>query len=188
MSWLDFARRVLKLGEDSATPLLERVKFAGIMGMIYDEFAMKRIGGLRRRIVSQDHRLSPDGRTPKEELQLCRQEFQRQAAMLCDVVQKRLRPALAAAGIPLLDYSQLDDTQRASMQQYFRESVEPILTPLATDAGHPFPFISSLSLNLAIVLHSEGSSRPRFKRIKVRPTGHAGCPCPEVATCPWNRS
>jgi polyphosphate kinase len=178
LSWLDFARRVLELAEDPATPLLERVKFAGIMGMIYDEFAMKRIGGLRRRIVSDNDRLSPDGRTPQEELQLCRQEFQRQAAMLCDVVEMQLRPALAVAGIPLLDYSQLDDAQRASMQRHFRESVEPILTPLATDAGHPFPFISNLSLNLAIVLHSDGSSRPRFERIKVPPNRPRWVPLP----------
>jgi hypothetical protein len=113
LSWLDFARRVLELAEDPLTPLLERVKFAGIMGMIYDEFAMKRIGGLRRRIEKGNNRLSPDGRTPPEELQLCRREFQRQAAMLCDIVDGQLRPALAAAGIPLLGYDQLDDGQRA---------------------------------------------------------------------------
>jgi polyphosphate kinase len=169
LSWLAFARRVIELAEDPATPLLERVKFAGIMGMIYDEFAMKRIGGLRRRIESGNNRLSPDGRTPPEELQLCRQEFQRQVAMLCEVVEGQLRPALADAGIPLLNYDQLDDGQRTDVRRYFRESVEPILTPLAVDAGHPFPFISSLGLNLAIVLHSEGSQRSRFVRIKVPP-------------------
>ncbi len=178
LSWLDFARRVLELAEDPATPLLERVKFAGIMGMIYDEFAMKRIGGLRRRIESGNGRLSPDGRTTQEELQLCRQEFQRQAAMLCDVVEKQLRPALAAAGLPLLDYDQLDDTQRAHMRHYFHESVEPILTPLATDAGHPFPFISNLSMNLAIVLHSNGSQRTHFARIKVPPNRPRWVPLP----------
>ena len=178
LSWLDFARRVLELAEDPATPLLERVKFAGIMGMIYDEFAMKRIGGLRRRIESGNDGLSPDGRTTQEELQLCRQEFQRQAAILCDVVEGQLRPALAEAGIPLLDYDQLDDAQRASIQQYFRESVEPILTPLATDAGHPFPFISNLSLNLAIVLHSNGSQRTHFARIKVPPNRPRWVPLP----------
>lgn len=169
LSWLDFARRVLELAEDPATPLLERVKFAAIMGMIYDEFAMKRIGGLRRRIEQGNNRVSPDGRTPQEELQLCREKFQRQAAMLCEVVEQRLRPALAAAGIPLLNYDQLDDGQRAEAQRYFRESVEPILTPLAVDAGHPFPFISSLGLNLAVMLHSQGSPRTRFVRIKVPP-------------------
>lgn len=178
LSWLDFARRVLELAEDPTTPLLERIKFAGIMGMIYDEFAMKRIGGLRRRIEGGDHHLSPDGHTPQEELPLCRQEFQRQAAILCDVVEGQLRPALAEAGIPLLDYDQLDDAQRASIQQYFRESVEPILTPLATDAGHPFPFISNLSLNLAIVLHSDGSQRTHFARIKVPPNRPRWVPLP----------
>jgi polyphosphate kinase len=178
LSWLDFARRVLELAEDPATPLLERVKFAGIMGMIYDEFAMKRIGGLRRRIEGGNNRLSPDGRTPPEELHLCRQEFHRQAAMLCDVVEGQLRPALAGAGIPLLNYGQLDEEQRAYVRRYFHESVEPILTPLAVDAGHPFPFISSLGLNLAIVLHSEGSQRPRFARIKVPPNRPRWVPLP----------
>lgn len=178
LSWLDFARRVLELAEDPATPLLERVKFAGIMGMIYDEFAMKRIGGLRRRIEGGDNHLSTDGHTPQEELPLCRQEFQRQAAILCNVVEGQLRPALAKAGIPLLDYDQLDDTQRAHMLHYFHESVEPILTPLATDAGHPFPFISNLSMNLAIVLHSNGSQRTHFARIKVPPNRPRWVPLP----------
>lgn len=184
LSWLDFARRVLELAEDPATPLLERVKFAGIMGMIYDEFAMKRIGGLRRRIESGNDSLSPDGRTPQEELQLCREEFQRQAAILCDVVEGQLRPALASIGIPLLDYDQLDDTQQAHVRNYFHESVEPILTPLATDAGHPFPFISSLSLNLAIVLHSNGSQRTHFARIKVPPNRPRWVPLPEGGYVP----
>ena len=178
LSWLDFARRVLELAEDPATPLLERVKFAGIMGMIYDEFAMKRIGGLRRRIEGGDNHLSPDGHTPQEELPVCRQEFQWQAAILCNVVEGKLRPALAKAGIPLLDYDQLDDSQRAHMRHYFHESVEPILTPLATDAGHPFPFISNLSLNLAIVLHSNGSQRTHFARIKVPPNRPRWVPLP----------
>lgn len=178
LSWLDFARRVLELAEDPTTPLLERLKFAGIMGMIYDEFAMKRIGGLRRRIEQGNNRLSPDGHTPPEELQMCREEFQRQAAMLCELVERQLRPALAEAGIPLLNYDQLDDGQRLEVQRYFHASVEPILTPLAVDAGHPFPFISSLGLNLAVVLHSEESQRPRFERIKVPPNRSRWVPVP----------
>jgi len=184
LSWLDFARRVLELAEDPATPLLERVKFAGIMGMIYDEFAMKRVGGLRRRIEQGNNRLSPDGHTPPEELQLCRQEFQRQAAMLCDVVEEQLRPALAEAGIPLLNYDQLDDGQRTDVRRYFHESVEPILTPLAVDAGHPFPFIRGLGLNLAVVLHSPGAHRPRFVRIKVPPNRPRWVPVPGAGFVP----
>src|SRR5208282_6905981 len=101
LSWLAFAQRVMALAEDRAVPLLERVKFAGIMGMLYDEFAMKRIGGLRRRIERENARLSPDGRTPREELQLCREELRRQTQMLCRVVEKEIRPALAEAGVAL---------------------------------------------------------------------------------------
>ncbi len=178
LSWLHFASRVLELAEDQAAPLLERVKFAGIMGMIYDEFAMNRIGGLRHRIEKGNNRLSPDGRTPRDELQLCRQELQRQTSMLCEAVERRLRPALAEAGIPLLDYDQLDVAQQASMRRSFHESVEPILTPLAVDAGHPFPLISNLGLSLAVQLHREGMKRPRFVRIKVPPNRPRWTPLP----------
>ncbi|HYY29086.1 MAG TPA: hypothetical protein VE860_14125, partial [Chthoniobacterales bacterium] len=85
LSWLDFAERVMALAQDGTVPLLERVKFAGIMGMLYDEFAMKRIGGLRRRIERKDAQLSPDGRTAREELQLCREKLKRQMRTLCRV-------------------------------------------------------------------------------------------------------
>src|SRR5437667_6627256 len=149
LSWLDFAQRVLALAEDRAIPLLERVKFAGIMGMLYDEFAMKRIGGLRRRIERKNTRLSPDGRTPREELELCREELKRQTRMLCQMVEKEIRPALAEAGIALRNYDQLNAEERAWLETYFRKSVQPILTPLAVDVGHPFPFISNLGLSLA---------------------------------------
>jgi polyphosphate kinase len=176
LSWLSFARRVLALAEDRSSPLLERVKFAGIVGMLYDEFAMKRIGGIRRRIEKKQDRLSPDGRRPAEELRLCQEELQRQSRSLCDLVEKELRPALAAAGIPLISWSALDDEQQRSMEEYFRNSVEPILTPLAVDAGHPFPFISNLGLNLAVLVGHGG--RKRFVRIKVPPNRPRWVPLP----------
>src|SRR6516164_1445947 len=144
ISWLHFARRVMALAEDPLLPLLERVKFAGIMGMLHDEFAMKRIGGLRRRIERKNTRVSPDGRTPREELQLCREELKRQMQTLCRIVEKEIRPALAEAGIALKNYDQLDEDERSWLEMYFRDSVRPILTPLAVDVGHPFPFISNL--------------------------------------------
>jgi polyphosphate kinase len=169
LSWLSFARRVLELAQDPTMPLLERVKFAGIMGMLYDEFAMKRIGGMRRRLAKKSERSSSDGLTPEQELDVSRKELQRQSAILSELVEKELRPALAEAGIPLLDYDQLDDKQRARAQDYFRNAVEPILTPLAVDAGHPFPFISNLGLNLAVQLKERGRKKPRFVRIKVPP-------------------
>ncbi len=167
LSWLHFARRVMALAEDRTVPLLERVKFAGIMGMLYDEFAMKRIGGLRRRIERRSTRLSPDGRTAREELELCREELERQTRKLCNIVEREIRPALAEAGVPLKNYDQLNPEEQGWLETYFRNSVQPILTPLAVDIGHPFPFISNLGLSLAVWLYPPGESHPRFIRIKV---------------------
>ncbi len=171
LSWLSFARRVLALVEDPDLRLIERVKFAGIMGMLYDEFAMKRMGGLKRKIEKRKKKkkkkLSPDGLSAIEELQACRKELHRQTHLVCRLVKDELRPALKAAGIPILEYAELDDPQQKQMQRYFLESVEPILTPLAVDASHPFPFISNLGLNLAVVVKETKKKRNRFVRIKV---------------------
>ncbi|MGD2063586.1 MAG: polyphosphate kinase 1 [Nitrospirota bacterium] len=167
LSWLAFARRVLALGEDPAVPLLERVKFAGIMGMLYDEFAMKRIGGLRRKIENLEQQPGPDGMTPHEELAACRAELYAQARQVARLVQEGLRPALARVGLPIHDVAEVDEHQRDHLRRHFRESVEPILTPLVVDAGHPFPFISNLGLNLAVLVSEAGRPRPRFVRVKV---------------------
>ena len=167
LSWLDFARRVLELAEDPDLPLLEKVKFAGIMGMIYDEFTMKRIGGLCRQAQDKGRHKSTDGLTPKQELRLCRDELNRQVDVLSQLVAGELRPRLAQAGIPLLDYADLNEEQALSADVYFCESVEPILTPLSVDVGHPFPFISNLSLNVAMTRSRPGKGKWRFIRIKV---------------------
>ena len=169
LSWLSFARRVLALAEDPDLPLLERVKFAGIMGMLYDEFAMKRLGGIKRKIEKgkKKKKISHGGLTPDEELVACRKELSKQAQVVCRLLQDELRPALAAAGIPILDYTQLNKQQQAEMQRYFRDSVEPILTPLAVDASHPFPFISNLGLNIAVEVTGTKKKRNQFVRIKV---------------------
>ncbi|MCU0936923.1 MAG: polyphosphate kinase, partial [Gammaproteobacteria bacterium] len=167
LSWLSFARRVLALAEDREQPLLERVKFAGIMGMIYDEFAMKRMGGLRRQIQNGEQRPGADGLTPQQELEACRRELQAQGRQVARLVEEELRPALAAQGLPLRDVNDLEPGQREALGRYFDESVEPILTPLAVDAAHPFPFISNLGLNLAVQVTEDGRYRSRFVRIKV---------------------
>jgi polyphosphate kinase len=169
LSWLSFARRVLALAENPDLPLLERVKFAGIMGMLYDEFAMKRIGGIKRKIEKgkKKKKLSHGGLTPDEELEACRKELHKQAQLVSRLLQHELRPALAAAGIPILNHTELNKQQRIYMRQYFRESVEPILTPLAVDASHPFPFISNLGLNIAVEVTGTKKKRNRFVRIKV---------------------
>ena len=169
LSWLSFARRVLALAENPELPLLERVKFAGIMGMLYDEFAMKRIGGIKRKIEKGKNKkkISHGGLTPDEELEACRKELHKQARRVSRLLQDKLRPALAAAGIPIMEYPQLNEQQQTEMQRYFRESVEPILTPLAVDASHPFPFISNLGLNIAVEVTETKKKRNRFVRIKV---------------------
>lgn len=185
LSWLSFARRVLALAEDPDLPLLERVKFAGIMGMLYDEFAMKRMGGLKRKIEKRKRKkkqkLSPDGLNAEEELQACREELQKQARLVSRLVSEELRPALAAAGIPILEYSELSDKQKKKMQRYFLDSVEPILTPLAVDVSHPFPFISNLGLNLAVEIQETKKKRTRFVRIKVPTNRPRWVPLPDSA-------
>jgi polyphosphate kinase len=167
LSWLSFARRVLAMAQDPELPLLERVKFAGIMGMLYDEFAMKRMGGLKRKIQKKKIKPSRDGLTPDEQLRACREELDTQTALVSKLVQRKIRPALAKATIPILEYKALKKSQRTQMQEYFLESVEPILTPLAVDMSHPFPFISNLGLNLAIEVTEKKKKRNRFVRIKV---------------------
>ena len=179
LSWLSFARRVLALAEDPKVPLLERIKFAGIMGMLYDEFAMKRLGGLKRKLEKKKKKPSPDGLTPEAQLEACRDELHKQARIVSRLVGDELRPALAAAGIPILDYKKLNEQQKLAMQRYFIESVEPILTPLAADVSHPFPFISNLGLNLAVTVTETKKNRNRFIRIKVPTNRPRWVPLPE---------
>ncbi|MEE4243655.1 MAG: polyphosphate kinase 1 [Desulfopila sp.] len=166
LSWLSFARRVLQLAEDTSLPLLERLKFAGIMGMIFDEFVMKRMGGLHQKIRQKPRQAGVDGLTPCEELELCWEELQRQTKLLSTLIEDDLRPALAAKDIHLLSYTSLSASDKEYLQTHFRNKVLPILTPLAVDAAHPFPFISNLSFNLAIVI-TGAQGRTRFVRLKV---------------------
>ena len=185
LSWLSFTRRVLALAENPDLPLLERVKFAGIMGMLYDEFAMKRMGGLKRKIEKRKkkkkEKLSPEGLSAEDELQACRDELHKQARLVSKLFSNELRPALAAAGIPILEYTELNKQQQEQMQHYFLESVEPILTPLAVDVSHPFPFISNLGLNLAVEVKESKKKRNRFVRIKVPPNRPRWVPLPDSA-------
>ena len=183
LSWLSFARRVLALAEDTKLPLLERLKFLGIMGMLHDEFTMKRIGGLKRKIEKRKKKkkLSPDGMTAEEELQACREELHKQTHLVSHLMNREIRPALTEAGIPILEYSELTDKQQKQMQRYFIESVEPILTPLAVDVSHPFPFISTLGLNLAVEVIESKKKRNRFVRIKVPANRPRWVPLPNKA-------
>ena len=181
LSWLGFARRVLALAEDPGQPLLERVKFAGIMGMIHDEFAMKRLGGLLRQVEKGSARRGPDGLTSAEALESARAELRSQQQRVAILVDEQLRPALCEQGLPIRDAGDLSSSQRDFLARYCLDSVEPILVPLAADAAHPFPFISNLGLNLAVLVSEPGRSKPRFVRIKVPANRPRWVPLPDQA-------
>jgi polyphosphate kinase len=167
LSWLSFVGRVIAQAEDASLPLMERIKFAGITGMLHDEFFMKRMSGIRRQITRHSTEVSIDGLRPQEEFEACRKEIVAQMGRIARLMREELRPAMAKEGLPILNYEELDAHQREFLRDYFRQSVLPILTPLAVDSEHPFPFISSLGLNLALVLPREKGGRERFIRIKV---------------------
>lgn len=168
LAWLTFARRVLALAEDTTTPLMERIKFAGIMGMLYDEFAMKRLGGLYKKL--EEHKTEPqgpDGIETVEVLHLARAELCEQHKVLCDLVANDLKPNLAREGFPLRRFDELGDDAKRACEAYFQRTIQPILTPLAVDLAHPFPFVSNLSLNVAALIKDTPDSPERFVRIKV---------------------
>ena len=166
LSWLAFARRVLALVGDRELPLLERLKFAGIMGALHDEFFMKRMSMLKRRISRRTKTKSAAGLSNPDLLDACREELLDQIEVLDRSLFGDLLPALAAEGLPVVGRDRWSDEQRARLRDYFEQSVLPILTPLAVDRQHPFPFISNDALNLAVMVPVKGGHE-RFVRIKV---------------------
>ena len=168
-SWLDFNSRVLELSEDPAIPLLERVRFAAIFATNLDEFFMVRIAGLRRRIATGIALTTASGLSPREQLELVSRRSHELVSRHADNFQQNLLPALTEAGICLLHYDQLSDDERKHADTLFEERVYPVLTPLAVDPAHPFPYISGLSLNLAVVLRDRETEREHFARVKVPP-------------------
>ncbi len=181
LSWLQFARRVLELARDPEVPLLERLKYAGILGMLHDEFFMKRMSGLKRQIQRGVKKVSLDGKSPQEEYDACRKEILAQVEKLARTIHDQIRPALGAAGYPILDHGDLSKELQAELRTYLKRAVLPILTPLAVDAEHPFPFISSLGLNLAVVIKEK--KRERFIRIKVPPNRQRWVPLADGSGC-----
>jgi polyphosphate kinase len=167
LSWLNFAGRVLAQVGDSRLPLLERVKFAGIMGMLHDEFFMKRVGGLKKQLKRAPDEPGDDGKTAGQVLAACREVMLQQVEELRKLIPREILPALREHGIPILDYSELNEGQRGELCHYFEQSVLPVLTPLAVDDEHPFPFISNLGLNLGVQVKDSKKTAKRFVRIKV---------------------
>jgi polyphosphate kinase len=169
LSWLEFNARVLSLAENPVVPLLERARFLAIWSSNLDEFFQVRIAGLREQAARGVWTATPDGLTPQETLGAVRVAVERQYERASKVFITDLAPRLAAAGIGFSDYSGLDEHDRHHMDQQFRERVYPVVTPLAVDPSHPFPYISSLSLNLAVVVRHPESQVTRFARVKVPP-------------------
>jgi polyphosphate kinase len=167
LSWLDFNARVLAQALDRRTPMLEQVRFLAITANNLDEFFRKRVGGLKRQEAAGVVSLSPDGRTPAEQLDLVRRTVIPMYETITEVWEHGLRPKLEAAGIVVRDYDDLDGAQQAALDAYFHTHIFPILTPLAVDPGHPFPFISNLSLSLAVMLRHPARGTEHFARLKV---------------------
>ena len=170
LSWIDFNWRVLHLALDERTPLLERVRFVAITASNLDEFVQKRVGGLKRQEAAGVRKLSPDGRTPSEQLALIREAVQVMHQTMTAAWEHTLKPLLrGAAGIEICDYAELNSEQREALRDYFRREIYPILTPLTVDPGHPFPFISNLSLSLAVILRHPRHATTHFARLKMPP-------------------
>ncbi|MCY7272230.1 MAG: polyphosphate kinase 1, partial [Phormidesmis sp. CAN_BIN44] len=167
MSWLEFNNRVLHEAFDPRTPLLERLKFMAIYSSNLDEYFMVRVAALKEQVEAQVSKLSADGRAPKEHLEMIYQRLRPMIEKQHRHFEQALRPQLTAQGIYLLDYIDLNQEQRTYLQAYFEEQVFPVLTPLAIDPSHPFPYISSLSLNLAVVVKDGITGEELFARVKV---------------------
>jgi polyphosphate kinase len=167
LSWLDFNARVLELAEDESPQLLERVKFLSIFASNLDEFYMVRVAGLKRRQSTGLTVRSPDGLTIREQLTLIRERSQELARRHADAFTKDLEPRLADHGIRILHWEHLEDGDVRRLREYFRDQIFPVLTPLAVDPGHPFPYISGLSLNLAVSVRQPDTGITHFARVKV---------------------
>ncbi|NJQ08696.1 RNA degradosome polyphosphate kinase [Streptomyces lonarensis] len=168
-SWLAFNQRVLELAEDESTPLLERARFLSIFASNLDEFFMVRVAGLKRRIATGVATRAASGRRPRDVLETIwtssRALMERQA----ECFERTVSPALAAEGIHLLRWPDLTEQEQTRLFSFFRKRIFPVLTPLAVDPAHPFPYISGLSLNLAVVVRNPATGHKHFARVKVPP-------------------
>ena len=167
LSWLEFNHRVLHEACDPRTPLLERLKFLAIFSSNLDEFFMVRVAGLKQQVEATVNLLTPDGRTPQQQLDHIRLQLIPQLKKLNAEFEDILQPLLVQQGIYILDYIELNQKQRSYLDNYFEEQVFPVLTPLAVDPSHPFPHISNLSLNLAVVVKNPDTEEEFFARVKV---------------------
>ena len=169
-SWVQFNQRVLELAEDDQVPLLERVRFLAIFASNLDEFFMVRIAGLMRRMSAGLPVYIPSGYTPDELLHNTLRSSGALASRHAEVFSDVIKPELAKQGIEILRWNELTGDERAGLAELFRNQIYPVLTPLVVDPSHPFPFISGLSLNLAVTLTDPATGTEMFARVKVPPS------------------
>lgn len=168
-SWLAFNERVLELAEDPTTPVLERANFLAIFASNLDEFFMVRVAGLKRRIAAGVATRSASGLQPREVLEMIWARSRELMARHAACFQEDVAPSLAEEGIHLVRWSELAEKEQARLFTLFRHQIFPVLTPLAVDPAHPFPYISGLSLNLAVVVRNPVTGHRHFARVKVPP-------------------
>jgi polyphosphate kinase len=169
LSLLEFQRRVLEEAWDETKPLLERIKFLAIFGSNMDEFFMVRVSGIRKQVEARIMEVSPNGMTPPDQLAAIRKLALELMLEAQRNYHRKLLPKLDKEGVHIIDYQKLNKIQKERANTYFKEVVYPVLTPLALDPGHPFPHISNLSLNLAIVIRDKKGNE-KFARLKVPDT------------------
>ena len=169
LSQIDFNARVLALAEDESAPLLERAKFLAIYASNTDEFYQVRVAGLKQQAAAGIRTRSADGLMPQEQLSAIASKVVPLAERHARVFTDQVMPALREAGVKVIRWSELELSQREELNKMFREKIFPVLTPLAVDAGRPFPYISNLSLNLAVLVRDPSAGRMHFARIKVPP-------------------
>ena len=169
LSWLHFNQRVLELAEDPNLPLLERARFLAIFASNLDEFFMVRVAGLKRRIAAGVAVRAASGLMPREVLDKIWEATGELASRHATMFRDEMVPALAQQGIELVRWDELDRDEQKHCKQLFKERVFPVLTPLAVDPAHPFPYISGLSLNLAVLVRNPKTDKEHFARVKVPP-------------------
>src|SRR5215470_3955249 len=170
ISWLAFNRRVLEEALDHGWPLLERLKFLAIFHSNLDEFFMIRVSGLHEQLEASVTERSPDGLSPTEQLRMISEIARKDLEVATKALNDDVLPKLRAAGIRVLRWADVEPERRRELTAYFENVVFPVLTPLAFDPAHPFPFVSNLSLSLAIELSEKEEGRTHFARVKVPPS------------------
>ncbi|HEY1419287.1 MAG TPA: polyphosphate kinase 1 [Candidatus Dormibacteraeota bacterium] len=169
LSRLDFDERVLAMSEDSRLPLLERVRFLAIFSQNLDDFFQVRVAGLKEQVLAAVAVASPDGMSPLEQLKAIRARVEHLVERQESLFTREIVPALAEAGITIVRRDEVSKKELNQLHTMFRQQIFPVLTPLAVDPGHPFPYISHLSLNLAVMVRDPQRRQQRFARVKVPP-------------------